>query len=317
MLHQIIEIFEENRYLSLDRGFLVISSKGSLVGKVSLDDISVLLLTAQSITITKYLLSELAERNCIVITCGKNYSPIAIQTPLVSHFQQTAVIKAQIAASLPLKKNIWKEIIIEKLKNQAKVLCALGKIPESNEIKRISKTVLSGDSNNREAYAARLYWKFLFGIDFIRNKNHDGANALLNYGYTVVRSSITRAICSAGLLPSLGIFHDNNLNPACLADDLFEPFRPIVDLSVYCLINAGFEEVNPQVKKELVNILWIKLKTTEGNSPLTQAFYYYASSLVKCFKIKKPLIKIPIWEGALESISRTEQVRDYVDDDFI
>lgn len=317
MLHQIVEIFEENRYLSLDRGFLDVSSHGNSIGKVPLDDIAVLLLSAQSVSMSKYLLGELAERNCLVVLCGKNYAPVALQIPITGNFQQASVIKSQIEASIPLKKNIWKSVVISKIENQAKVLQNIGKTQGTKILDLISKSVLSGDSNNREAYAARMYWKQLFGETFTRDKNLEGINAMLNYGYAIVRSSMVRAICCSGLIPSLGIHHDNSLNPACLADDLFEPFRPLVDLIVYSLKQEGFEKVCPETKKRLTNVLWIKVKTSEGFSPLFQAQQYYALSFVKCIKSKKPNIQIPQWEGNLENLSRTEQVRNDVDNGFV
>jgi CRISPR-associated protein Cas1 len=306
MLHQIIEIYDENRYLSLERGFLVVSYQSSPLGKVSLDDISVLLLSAQSAVMSKSLLAELANRNIIVVVCGKNYAPVGLQIPIVGNFKQTAIIKNQINASLPLKKNIWKAVVTEKIENQSKVLKKIGNKVESALLKNISKSVLSGDSNNREAYAARVYWKALFGKSFIRDKNLEGVNSLLNYGYAIVRAAILRSICSKGLIPSLGVHHDNLLNPACLADDLFEPFRPLVDLLVYNLVHEGNIEVNTETKKTLVELLWMKLKTTEGYSPLFQSFYYYISSFSKCLEIKKPTINIPFWEGKFENVSRIE-----------
>ncbi len=308
MLHQVVEIYEENRYLSLDRGFMSISSRDVALGSVCLDDIAVVLLSAHSVTLSKPLLGALAEQGVIVIICGKNYAPAAIQIPVCGNYQQTAVIQSQINASQPFNKNIWKLIVEEKIRNQAKVMKSIGNECAERHISQIARTVRSGDPENREAYAARMYWKNLFGDDFKRDKDGDGINGLLNYGYAVVRASMIRAICCAGLLPSLGVHHDNKLNPFCLADDFFEPFRPVVDSCVYGLVQDGCAEVSVEAKKHLIDVLWVRVNTTEGKSPLFQALQYLAFSHVRCLKAKKPELDIPVWEGRYEILSRDEQV---------
>jgi CRISPR-associated protein Cas1 len=233
MFHQIVEIQEENRYLSLERGFLKISKDGERLAQVPLDDIAVLLISAQSVSFSKHILNELAERGSVSILCGRNYIPMSMVMPVSGHYQQAGIIKTQIDASIPFRKNIWKQIVEEKLRNQAKSLVLYGKYDGAGLVQNIVKKVKSGDSDNREAYGAKLYWKALFGKSFSRDPDGDGVNTLLNYGYAVVRASVVRAVCAAGLLPSFGIFHSNNLNPFCLADDFLEPFRPLVDIVVY------------------------------------------------------------------------------------
>jgi len=308
MLHQVVEIYEENRYLCLDRGFLSISSRDVQIASVCLGDIAVLLLSAHSVTLSKPLLGALADQGVIVVVCGKNYSPVAIQVPVSGNYQHAAVVKLQINASQPFKKNIWRLIVEEKIHNQAKVMKSIGNLSAERHIAQIARTVRSGDPENREAYAARLYWKNLFGDDFTRDKDGDGINGLLNYGYAVVRASMIRALCCTGLLPSLGVHHDNKLNAFCLADDFFEPFRPIVDRSVYEIVKNGCTEVSKEAKQELINVLWVRVTTTEGKSPLFQSLQYLAFSHVRCLKAKKPELEIPVWEGRNEILSRDEQV---------
>jgi CRISPR-associated protein Cas1 len=308
MLHQIVEIQEENRYLSLERGFLKISNDGAVISRVPLDDIEILLLTAQRITLSKHILNELAARGTITINCGRNYLPISMVMPVSGHYLQSGTIKTQIESSLPFKKNIWKQVIEEKLLNQAKSLSLFGKTKDSDFLKIIAKKVKSGDSDNREAYGAKLYWKALFGKDFIRDKDGNGINALLNYGYALVRASVVRAVCSAGLLPSLGIYHKNHLNPFCLADDLFEPFRPIVDVGVYQFVEEDVTELTPHIKRTLTDILWVEVKTTEGKSPLFQALHYMCASYVKALKNKHKEFDIPLWEGKNEKSANFEEV---------
>jgi CRISPR-associated protein Cas1 len=228
--------------------------------------------------------------------------------PVSGNYLQSGVIKTQIDASLPFRKNIWKQIVEMKLINQAKSLELCKKASLAGKFIKIAKTVKSGDSTNREAYGARLYWKELFGKDFIRDRDADGINAMLNYGYAVLRASVVRALCSAGLLPSFGIFHDNKLNPFCLADDFLEPWRPLVDVVVFQFSKENIAELKPEIKKRLADILWVKLKTIEGNSPLFQAVHYMCSSFTHALGSKKAEIDIPVWEGKYETVSNSERV---------
>jgi CRISPR-associated protein Cas1 len=309
MLHQVVEIREENRYISLDRGFLSVNHGEEEIAKLPIDDIAVLLISAQSVSFSKHIANELAEHGAITLLCGRNYQPQSIIIPVVGHYMQTGIIKAQIQSTLPLRKNIWKLIVETKLKNQGKALILYNKKEDASLLFKISNIVKSGDPENREAYGARMYWKSLFGEKFIRDKDGEGINAFLNYGYAVVRASMTRAICAAGLLPSLGVHHNNKLNPFCLSDDLFEPFRPLVDCVVYSVTQGNTHpELSPEMKKLLIRVLWIKLQTTEGNSPLFQSLHYFAASYVKALTSKKLVLKIPYWEGKHEILPDTEQV---------
>jgi CRISPR-associated protein Cas1 len=308
MLHRIVEVQEEGRYLSLDRGFLKLSCKERNLASVPLDDIAVLLVSAQNASFSKHILNKIAERGGISVLCGKNYLPQSIILPVSSHYLQAGLIQTQIAVSLPFKKNVWKQIVISKLTNQAKILSLTGNESVSGHIKKIAETVRSGDPDNREAYGARLYWKALFGNNFIRDKDGDGINALLNYGYAVARASIVRAVCAAGLLPSLGVHHNNKLNPFCLGDDLFEPFRPLVDITVFHLMEEAKMKINPEVKSRLAEVLWYKMETGEGSSPLFQSMHYMVSSFVKALDSKKAVLQIPEWDGNCERISSSEQI---------
>lgn len=306
MLNRVLEIAEENRYLSLKRGFIVIQQGTTELGSVPLDDVAVLLLSAQSVTITKNVLNALAERGCITIFCGQNYIPLSMVMPIAGHTYFTKIIKTQINASEPFKKRVWQQIVNQKIKNQALSLKYCNKELDAKLIEKIASLVKSGDPDNREAYAARMYWKFLFGDSFIRDKNGDGINSLLNYGYAIMRACMARAICAHGLIPSLGIHHDNNLNQFCLADDLFEIYRPIVDTLVYKLIEQNQTELTPEIKKALVNLLKIKVKTSEGESQVVQSMHYVTSSFVNALEDGKPNIELPVWEGNENGITIIE-----------
>lgn len=297
MLNRILEIQEENRHLSLNRGFIDIHDEETIIASIPLNDISVLLLSAQRVTLTKNIVNALAERGGVIIFCGKNYNPVSITIPVVTHYLVSKIIKSQINVSLPLKKRLWQQIVIKKIQNQALALHFCSKEDESKKINKIAALVKSGDPDNREAYAARMYWKYLFGDSFVRDKDGDGLNALLNYGYAIMRSSMIRAICAAGLIPSLGIHHDNILNQFCLADDLFEIYRPIIDCITYKLFIDGKVELNTDVKRKFAESIKIQVQCKEIETPVFQSMHYLATSIVKSFDAKKVMIELPEWKG--------------------
>jgi len=306
VLNRVLEIAEENRYLSLKRGFIVIQQGNQELGSVPLDDIAVLLLSAQGVAVTKNVLNALSERGCISVFCGANYTPLSMVVPIASHTYFTKIIKTQINASEPFKKRVWQQIVIQKIKNQVLSLKYCNKEDKINLVEKISQMVKSGDPDNREAYAARVYWKALFGDEFIRDKNGDGINSFLNYGYAIMRAGMARAVCSHGLIPSLGVHHDNNLNQFCLADDLFEIYRPMVDTFVYKLYEKGEYELKPENKKILANLLKTKVRTSEGESQAVQSMQYMVSSFVNALEVGKPDIELPIWEGNENGITIVE-----------
>jgi len=154
MFHQIVEIQEEKRYISLYRGFLVIKADNKELGRVPLDDIAVLLISAQGAFLTKNILVELAERGAITIFCGKNYAPQSIVYPLTYHYKLAGILKYQINQKLPFTKQCWKQITQIKLQNQAQSLRLCAKNKEAEKLEYIATTVKSGDPENREGYGA-------------------------------------------------------------------------------------------------------------------------------------------------------------------
>ena len=293
MLNKVLEISEENRYIGLYRGFIEIKHKTELLGRVPIDDISVLILSAQGVTFSKNVLNALAERNGITILCGKNYIPQSIVMPVANHYLYTKNIKNQINCSQPFKKRIWQQLVIKKIQNQAFVLKAYGK--EYRDLENIAKSVKSGDTDNREAYAAKLYWKRLFGKNFIRDKNGDGVNALLNYGYAVMRACMIRSLCASGLQTALGVNHNNNLNQFCLADDFFEIYRPMVDFVVCDLWQNNETEMLPATKQKLVGVLTANVVMGKGNTPAFQSMYYLCNSYIQAMESKMPELELPLW----------------------
>jgi CRISPR-associated protein Cas1 len=156
----------------------------------------------------------------------------------------------------------------------------------------MAEMVASGDPQNREAQASRVYWQKLFGADFRRHAE-DGVNAALNYGYAVVRACVARQLVACGLTPALGLHHDNMENPFCLADDIIEPFRPFVDDLVFNLGRGGISELTPQIKKDLAAILTIDVSVEDQTSILSNAILTCSQSLVRAFETKEPRITLP------------------------
>ncbi|MGH7935817.1 MAG: type II CRISPR-associated endonuclease Cas1, partial [Chthoniobacterales bacterium] len=198
---------------------------------IPLEDIAVLIVSHPQVSFSHAVLSGLAVAGGIFVACNEKHLPVAMLLPLVTHSLQTERFAAQASVALPVKKRMWQDIVRAKIQAQGRLLeerigsdCGLGSF---------ARRVRSGDTGNLEAQAARIYWQKLFsGNGFRRDPDAGGVNACLNYGYAVLRAIVARAICGAGLHPSLGVHHHNRYDTFCLADDLMEPFRPIVDRAV-------------------------------------------------------------------------------------
>lgn len=300
MIGRIVEIAQDGRHLAAERGFLTISAEGGEVGRVPLDDIGVIIINAHGVTYSNNLIVRLAERGVGLVLCGPNHNPIAWLWPVVGHHDQANRIRAQIEASKPLKKRLWQALVQAKIRQQGAVLDALGQPGSGFDL--LSRRVGSGDPDNMEAQAARRYWPLLLGEDFRRDREAGGANALLNYGYAVLRAATARAVCAAGLHPSLGIAHKNA--GMSLADDLMEPFRPIVDLVVARLVASGINAVDRNAKRVLAEITALDMQTERGRTPLFLCLERLATSLAASYERGKieldlPLAPLPIEIAAI------------------
>lgn len=287
--------FGNPAYLSLKLKQLVVrvpqrdgdeKDEKELTRTVPIEDIGVIILDHKQITITQALLGELLENNCAVITCDSKQLPVGLILPLSGNSIQTERFRLQIDASLPLKKQLWQQTIEAKIRNQAAMLNHSTGETHSNMLKW-SESVRSGDTDNMEARAAVYYWKTIFPDNpyFVRDHDGGGANALLNYGYAILRAIVARALVASGLLPTLGIHHHNRYNAYCLADDIMEPYRPYVDKIVFEIITEdNTAEINTANKIKLLNIPVTEVVIGGRRSPLMVAVSQTASSLVKCFR---------------------------------
>ncbi len=296
MIGRIVEIADDGRHLAVDRGFMTVSADGAELGRVPLDDIGMVIVNAHGITYSNNLVVKLAERGAGVVLCGANHLPVAWLWPVVGHHDQTARLRAQIEASKPLIKRLWQTLVKAKIRQQGAALDALGK--PGGGFALMAARVGSGDPDNMEAQAARRYWPLLLGEDFRRDRDSGGTNGMLNYGYTVLRSAMARAVCAAGLHPSIGLQHKSG--DMCLVDDLMEPFRPLVDLVVARLAASGAAEVTRDVKKALADVASLDMRTDKGRTPVFLCMERLAASLGKSYESGKPALDLPLQPLPLE-----------------
>lgn len=260
--------------------------KDSAVITKPIEDLGVVVLDNRQITITQGLISALLDNNCAIITCDSHSMPTGLMLPLYGNTLQNERFRYQLDASLPLKKQLWQQTVSQKIANQAAVLRKCAKA-EVGCMEVWAKEVRSGDPENLEARAAAYYWRNFWPQypNFVRGRDGDYPNNLLNYGYAILRAVVARALVSSGLLPTLGIHHQNRYNAYCLADDIMEPYRPYVDYLVYELVSKHKEtlELNKELKSELLQIPAMDVRIDGKKSPLMVAVSTTTSSLQKCF----------------------------------
>ena len=261
-------------------------SEEEMVRTLPIEDLGVIILDNKQITITQGLMEALLENNCAVITCDSKRMPVGLMLPLAGNTIQNERFRSQLDSSLPLRKQLWQQTIEAKIRNQAAVLKYITGEEHKNMLKW-SESVKSGDTENMEARAAVYYWTTIFpdAPHFVRDRDEEGANALLNYGYAILRAVVARALVGAGLLPTLGIHHHNRYNAYCLADDIMEPYRPYVDKLVAEMLEDGADDkLTATNKVKLLNIPVIEVLINGKRSPLMIAVSQTVSSLVKCFR---------------------------------
>lgn len=295
MIGRIVEVAEDRRHLFASRGFLVVQDtdgERNELGQVPLDDIAAVIANAHGLSYTNNLLVALAERGAPFVLCAANHNAIGMLWPIDGNFQQAKRFDAQIAASRPTHKRLWAEVVRSKLQQQAVALEAAG--APIAPLAALVTRVRSGDPDNLEAQGARRYWGLLFGESFRRDQTGNGLNAMLNYGYTVLRAATARAVVAAGLHPTLGLHHANEGNPMRLVDDLMEPFRPVVDLHVWRLNRAGEPAITPDSKRSLVRILYDDMQTNSGATPVMVSLQRLAVSLAQVYLGERHKLDLPL-----------------------
>lgn len=290
-MDRIIDIASDGRHLARERGFLTVSDAEGAVTRIALDEVSAVIVHAHGITWTQSLLARLGEQGVPVVMCGADHAPRSVLMPLEGHHAQGGRLRAQWTAGRPLMKQAWKHVVKRKILFQAAVLDAVGEA--SAPLTMLARGVTSGDEGNREAQAARYYWPRLMGGDFRREQSGVGPNMLLNYGYTVLRATAARAVVAAGLHPSIGIHHSNRGNAFALADDLMEPFRPLVDCAVRTIHRELGEAVEPEAKRRLVDLMALDVPVADATSPVSVALTRLATSLGRSFESKRVQLVLP------------------------
>lgn len=289
-------MFSTPYHLRLKDNQMIVSTKEchDVYNSIPIEDIGIVVLEHLQSTITLPLLNALSENNVAVVLCNENYMPSAMLMNLDSNKIQAENYRAQIEAGEPLKKNLWQQIVKAKIRNQAGLLNKLGK--DGDKLRPYYCNVKSGDADNREGVAAKVYWRELFGEHFVREREGAPPNNLLNYGYSILRAATARSLMGSGLFPAFGIFHRNRYNAFPLADDVMEVYRPYVDEVVYSLYNAGSIQLNKETKMELLNVLFSDTLFGSIKRPLSIALSFTTASFAKCFVKEQKVISCPIFK---------------------
>jgi len=295
MIKRIVEISSARTHLSIKYSQLIIREEGKQVGSIPCEDIGVLLVDHRGTTYTHSVFTELLRCGSAIVLCGENHHPTGMLLPIESNTLQSERFRQQIEVKEPVKKRLWKQIVRAKIKHQAKLV---GKDSDVYPILMLLRhKVRSGDPDNIEAQASKKFWPcFLQDIQFRRDINGLPPNNLLNYGYMVMRAAVARALCSAGLLPSLGIHHRNRYNAFCLADDLLEPFRGFVEAKVgdICERQGVPDELSQPIKAQILEVLYGLVTIAGFTGPLMVALHRTMASLQRCFAGEQKFIDLPV-----------------------
>ncbi len=294
MIKRTVEISSGPIHLSIKHKQMLLKKNGE-TNSIPVEDMGLLVLSNPAISYTHQLMYELLENNVAVLFCNRQHMPEGLLLPFEDNQLHQARLQIQAEVKKPLKKRLWQQVVREKISAQSSVL--IQKHGKDDGLKLLMKKVKSGDPSNVEARAAKKYWKTLFmDSEFKRNYKLNDINALLNYGYAIIRAAVARSITAAGLHPSMGLHHHNQYNPYCLADDLMEPFRPLVDSVVYdqYLSNQSLEiEISKETKKPLLELLTTNMIVDDMKYPLLESLHIMASSLVGCYTKERQHIAFP------------------------
>ena len=287
--------FENPARLSLKLAQMVVELQ-DVTRTLPIEDIGVVILDHKQITITHALIGALLANNVAIVTSNDKHLPVGLMLPLDGNTLQSERFRAQIDASEPLKKQMWQQTIVAKILGQAHVLGT--QLIKHNNMLKWAKDVRSGDPENMEARAAAFYWRNMFEKDaFIRDPQGLPPNNLLNYGYSIVRAMMARALVGAGLLPTLGIHHHSRYDAYCLADDIMEPYRPFVDMKVLEMWKKGniTNDISSEQKRELLGVTTMDVSISGHRSPMMLAIQTTAQSVQKCYSGEARKIIYPDW----------------------
>lgn len=281
MLKRTVEFSTPGTRLSVANRQLVVERPELPKATIPIEDLGVIIVDDARASYTQAVFLELLEAGATVMVTGRDHLPAGLMLPLDAHHIVTERHRTQVAASEPTRKRLWQSLVQAKISQQGLVLAHFA--GHDAGLSAMARRVRSGDTDNLEAQAAQRYWPVLFGKSFRRDRDADGVNALLNYGYAVVRAAIARAIVATGLIPSLGVFHKNRSNPFCLADDLLEPYRPFVDWRVRLLLDDSDGDAPTldvrATKAALLSLFNETVLVSARRNPLLVAIQLSAASL--------------------------------------
>jgi len=301
VIKRIVEISSRPLWVSVRDNQLRLSAPpeegGEEVASIPCEDIGLLLIEHAQAMVSHSALTRLMEYGAAVVFCGRDHLPAGVAQPVSRNAQVVQRLHTQLEAGRPVRKRVWKQLVVAKIRAQARNLGHAPKV--RSRLLAMARRVRSNDPQNVEAQAARAYWgAWLEGAaraeTFRRDPDGDGINGLLNYGYAVVRAAVGRAIVSAGLTPALGVHHHQRSNAFALADDLLEPLRPLVDRTVQGLVRDGERAVTPDTKKALLQVLHSSVRFDGGVGPLMVVMHRYTAALVRCLEGAEKTLPVPI-----------------------
>jgi CRISP-associated protein Cas1 len=297
MIKKIIEISQARRHLAVRLGQLIIKENGTEISTIPCEDIGVLLVDHSGVTYTHSVFTELLRCGAAIVLCGGNHQPNGMLLPLESNTLQAERFAQQIKVKEPVKKKLWQQLVRAKIKHQAKIVGRDSDVYKS--LMALREQVRSGDPDNIEAQASKKFWPvYIQDIisEFHRNIDGRPPNNMLNYGYMVMRAAVARALCSAGLLPCLGIHHHNRYNAFCLADDVMEPFRGFVESKVkqICETETAVDDLTQMIKSQLLEVLYQEVTICETSGPLMVGLHRTAASLQRCFSGEQKEMELPV-----------------------
>jgi CRISPR-associated protein Cas1 len=300
MIKRTIDISSAPARLRFELGQVVIEREAMPDHRAPAEDIGVLLFDEQRTTYTHAVMTGLMEAGACVVLCDRQHLPCGVLLPMAANELLTQRLRTQVAVSRPRQKRLWQQIVRAKIRSQAQNLRVLaGDADAADTLDALIPAVGSGDPKNAEGQAARIYWESLLGRGFRRQRGGAWPNPILNYGYMVMRAAVARAIAAAGLHPAFGIHHHNRGNAFCLADDLIEPLRAMVDAKVWHLLSTWDDETEPSIttdaKRELLGLLAADVEVRGQAGPLIVQLHRTAASLCDCYAGSRDIIDLPTY----------------------
>lgn len=297
MIKHTLDISQRPAHLKLRNKQLILCFEDNKERSFSCEDVGVVILQHPAISLSSAALNALLESGAVVIICGKNHLPTGMLLPTTTHTELVPRLMAQIKAGKPAHKRVWQAIVEAKITAQANQISD----PYHTRLCHLAKNVKSGDPENMEAQAAKIYWSAYFPDRYKEGDKRDPTseslfNSALNYGYAIMRAAVARSLVSAGLQPALGVHHHRRNNPYCLADDVMEPLRPLVDKTVRQIINLPIPDggkLSADNRRQLLSLLTHDVTLGSSKGPLMASLPRYVSSVFRMLTRESNSLVVP------------------------